>query len=650
MLEKGLHAGNLAAAFGVIATTADLTLAVGAATMFGAALSGVSLATGSERSAKKAARDIARDLDAQMSQTHLSDEQQIWLRHLLATFPPQDGDFTAADMDGTKLTALLEKRIQESDVDPELKQALALDAFSRVLPPVFAKAIDREIASNAAQSEMLKELLARTSASGNEDRLRDEGITEQAIIRLAQRIAAETEDMGRAWLELQNAMDIAVRVQAEGAVGSNHGDFVDEVLRRATELARDGDYTSAGAAIDEALGQADAEERELIDRSKAKKLRLLDKGVDVALLDRDTAKAAALLVRKADVEAGGMAEFEALRALRRHHYEIGRDKGRNLDSALAIDLAQPVLNRARNADQRGTARNDLGSALRTLGERESETKRLEQAVNAYEAALEERTRYRVPLNWAMTQMNLGTALQTLGARESKTKRLEQAVTAYEAALEEWTRDRVPFEWAMTQMNLGSAHATLGERESGTERLEKAVTAYEAALEELTRDRVPLEWGRTQMNLGNALQTLGERESGTERLEQAVAAYEAALEEWTRERVPLDWAMTQMNLGTALRILGDYESGMERLEQAVAAYEAALKEWTRERVPLDWARTQGNLATLEEAFFHKTGDAAHLERALEHAAQARVVFVEAQASLYVQVVDENIARFEALRSA
>src|SRR5208282_4404810 len=87
------------------------------------------------------------------------------------------------------------------------------------------------------------------------------------------------------------------------------------------------------------------------------------------------------------------------------------------------------------------------------------------------------------------------------------------------ALEERTRERVPLDWAATQMNLGNALQTLGERESGTARLEEAVAAYRAALEERTRERVPLDWAATQMNLGNALYRLGERESGTARLEE-----------------------------------------------------------------------------------------------------------------------------------
>jgi hypothetical protein len=48
-------------------------------------------------------------------------------------------------------------------------------------------------------------------------------------------------------------------------------------------------------------------------------------------------------------------------------------------------------------------------------------------------------------------------------RESVTARLEQAVDAYRAALEEWTRERLPLDWAGTQINVGVALETLGER-------------------------------------------------------------------------------------------------------------------------------------------------------------------------------------------
>ncbi|MBN1868649.1 tetratricopeptide repeat protein, partial [Candidatus Sumerlaeota bacterium] len=190
-----------------------------------------------------------------------------------------------------------------------------------------------------------------------------------------------------------------------------------------------------------------------------------------------------------------------------------------------------------DTDARGKTRVVLADALQILGGQTGQNAPLEEAVAAYREALKERTRERVPLQWATTQNNLGNALFRLGERESGTKRLEEAVTAYREALEVWTRERVPLQWATTQNNLGNALARLGERESGTKRLEEAVTAYREGLREFTRERVPLDWAMTQNNLGNALRALGERESGTERLEEAVAAYREALKERTRERVP-----------------------------------------------------------------------------------------------------------------
>jgi exonuclease VII small subunit len=77
-----------------------------------------------------------------------------------------------------------------------------------------------------------------------------------------------------------------------------------------------------------------------------------------------------------------------------------------------------------------------------------------------------------PLDWAMTQNNLGNALRVLGERESGTARLEEAVAAYRDALQEYTRERAPLQWATTQMNLGTALSTLGERDSAC-----SVTAF-----------------------------------------------------------------------------------------------------------------------------------------------------------------------------
>jgi len=73
--------------------------------------------------------------------------------------------------------------------------------------------------------------------------------------------------------------------------------------------------------------------------------------------------------------------------------------------------------------------------LDTIGERETGTARLEEALAAYRAALEVRTREASPPDWAATQNNLGGVLQRLGEREMNVVRLKQARAALVNALD-----------------------------------------------------------------------------------------------------------------------------------------------------------------------------------------------------------------------
>ena len=465
-------------------------------------------------------------------------------------------------------------------------------------------------------------------------------VSDDLAHELTERYAAgNPEDFEGAVRGLMRALEIAAKRPTTGNLDADVNGIIAEVKR----LNEEGQLEDAARALDDALEAELAEE----DRRAAGIEALIREGIDQAILMRDVEKAAALVVRQVEREA--VAPDERFYAIDRASIDWqvrGRNKGLAFDLEVSIAIARQLLQRAASRDERGNALNSLANALATLGARESETTRLEEAVAAYRAALEERSQVRVPLDWAATQNNLGNALRTLGDRESGTTRLEEAVAAYRAALEEYTRERVPLDWAMTQNNLGIALSTLGERENGTARLEEAVAAYRMALEEYTRERVPLDWAMTQNNLGNALSTLGERENATARLEEAVAAYRAALEEWTRERVPLDWAVAQNNLGNALRELGARESGTVRLDEAMAAYRAVLEERTRERMPLDWAGTTSNLGLALEALFDKTGERAQLEEAIALVRAAREVFDEAGASYYIERSDWILADMEA----
>jgi tetratricopeptide (TPR) repeat protein len=451
-----------------------------------------------------------------------------------------------------------------------------------------------------------------------EEIARARDVAEGFIREMAKRVAGDRalnfEGMQQA---VRTAIDLYEKEIAGGQTRTNIDAIVDEALARARALVDAGKSGLARAALRKAAESMRREEEERRERYVPGVTALYHRARDIALAAYDGEGAAEAIIALAEAVHGTNAAMvaELLDSESATLYEYGRDRGSNVHLAAVIVLRRRLLDAALSDDERGRAHDDLGTALSTLGERESGTPRLEEAVAAYREALKELTRERVPLKWAGTQSNLGNALGILGRRESGMARLEEAVAAYRDALEEMTREHVPLHWASVQNNLGLALATLGGRESGTARLEEAVAACREALKERLRERVPLDWAMTQNNLGIALSTLGERESGTARLEEAVGAYREALKERARERVPLDWAMTQNNLGIALSTLGERESGSARLEEAVAAYREALKERTRERVPLQWATTQNNLGIALARLGERESGVARLEEAV-----------------------------------
>jgi tetratricopeptide (TPR) repeat protein len=94
--------------------------------------------------------------------------------------------------------------------------------------------------------------------------------------------------------------------------------------------------------------------------------------------------------------------------------------------------------RARSAPMGGGA-GGLGNALRALGERESGTARLEEAVSAFREALKEYTQERVPLQWAFTQMNLALVYRALFEKDHQLNYLDDALEAADRGLEEFRK-------------------------------------------------------------------------------------------------------------------------------------------------------------------------------------------------------------------
>jgi predicted LPLAT superfamily acyltransferase len=163
--------------------------------------------------------------------------------------------------------------------------------------------------------------------------------------------------------------------------------------------------------------------------------------------------------------------------------------------------------------------NNLGNAYgdRIRGERADN---LEQAIAAYHNALQVYTRDAFPQDWAnnlgtghpggagrpKTTWAPAMPTQTIAwsrIRGERADNLEQAIAAYQSALQVYTRDAFPQAWAITQNNLGNAY---GDRIRGerADNLEQAIAAYHNALQVYTREAFPEDWAMTQGLLVSAL--------------------------------------------------------------------------------------------------------------------------------------------------
>jgi tetratricopeptide (TPR) repeat protein len=395
-----------------------------------------------------------------------------------------------------------------------------------------------DLARHIAYTVILDLLVAAYAEEAAEARDVAEGFIREMAARVAADPHLDLEGMKQA---VRTAIEIYEQEIAGGRTRTNLGDIVDEALANAKRLADEGKSRVAREALRrtaDTLRREEEERRALYSESVTV---LFGRERDIGLAAYDGEAAAEAIVAMAEALHGDQidARRAAMIAGGDKLYEYGDQRGSNVHLIAAIGIRRASLRLAADPDAIGFDQKKLGTALGTLGAREGGTARLEQAITVFRNALQERTRERVPLDWAGTQNNLGNALQILGARESGTARLEQAVTAFRDALQESTRERVPLQWAVTQNNLGYALSTPGQRETRTARLKEAVAAYREALQERTRERVPLDWATTQNNLGNVLRTLAALESGTARLEEAVAAYSACLRV-TVTAWPVEW--------------------------------------------------------------------------------------------------------------
>ncbi|HEV2561736.1 MAG TPA: tetratricopeptide repeat protein [Rhizomicrobium sp.] len=236
----------------------------------------------------------------------------------------------------------------------------------------------------------------------------------------------------------------------------------------------------------------------------------------------------------------------------------------------------------------------LGLALCFVGERDATPHRLNEAIEVSRSALDQINPKKMPVKWAALKTNVALALMILGRRDGHARRLKEAAREFRKVLDTVGEHLTSSNRATLLNDLAYTLESLGSRELQLEPLAEAVRLFRESLSLTDKSRTPVRWADTMNNLGNALMSLGQRDENVSYLQEAVAAYQESLQGRPRELMPLAWAQAKNNLGCAYRLLGQFLSDISYYEAAAVAHNEALQEESRERAPLDWAMTKDNL--------------------------------------------------------
>ena len=450
-------------------------------------------------------------------------------------------------------------------------------------------------------SSSILDLSVKEQVLAYAEELKRAGVAEGFIHEMAQEVAGDRNlDLEGKKQAVRNAIEIYGREIAGGQTR-------DKLRRHRRGSALEGAITGRRRQVwfgprhaSQGLGSPAPQQEERRERYVAEVTALGNCERDIALAAYDGEAAGDAIVALAEALHGTNAVTITtfLNSEAKTLEDYGRDHGSNVHLTALIVLRRKLLALAASSDERGKAQTDLGYALGCSASGRAARRGWRRRWRPFARRWRNRRASGFRSTGRRRRTISALRSRTLGERESGTARLEEAVAAYRAALEERTRERVPLDWATTQNNLGNAlvsarragerHGAAGgggrglsrgaegmDARAGSARLgddaEQSRHCARDARRAGERHGAPrgggrgLSRGAGGMHAragaarlgGDAKQsrhcaaTLGERESGTARLEEAVAAYRAALEERTRERVPLDWATTQNNLGIAL---------------------------------------------------------------------------------------------------
>lgn len=266
-----------------------------------------------------------------------------------------------------------------------------------------------------------------------------------------------------------------------------------------------------------------------------------------------------------------------------YRHRIRGNPADNIELAIAAykDALQ-VRTREALPEKWAMTQNSLGEAYRTR-KYGNLSQNIEKAIAAYKFALQVYTQHDFPEHWATIQHNIGTAYMSIveieeRVRDERVKYVEDAIKAFEDALQVRTRETLPEKWAMTQQNLGGAYSYLYKNsQEGVENLEAAIRSFLAALDVYTREGFPRNYVTTQFNLGNLYQYVKQLNKAYNTFADAIDTLEFLREEILsgssmeedKQKLAEEWNQLYQGMVEVCVELGYYNQAIEYVERSKA---------------------------------------------------------------------------------
>ncbi len=293
---------------------------------------------------------------------------------------------------------------------------------------------------------------------------------------------------------------------------------------------------------------------------------------------------------------------------------------------------------------------DLGASLQShdavvlalLSLRDVTTTRLHAAMALWRPSLEQRETEQVALPLADGRNDMGRTLTLLGEREAQPAILDQAADAFRAAMQTWTRDRLPFFWARAQRGLGEALLVKAELAGDHAAMAHARDALLEARATAKPGLKPQEDLPLAADIVHAEAVLAARAGASHALAPAMNTLRTLLTAHWREEFPVEWAQGERALGEGYAALAAHETRGLNLQNAIDAFDSAQTVATQAALPFDWAKTEADRAAALTALGLRTETPRRFAEAVQAYDAALNVFREGNSPYYVALCEQGRA--------